>query len=176
MDVSPNSGGTVKVEQLVSSSYPVSYDFESGENARIEAVPASGYRFDNWSGDLSGDTNPSTIVVDCTKSITANFYWVMYTLSMEASGRGSTTPVAGIHEYSKGTVVSITATPDIGWQFDSWTGDVINPSSATTLLIIDSDKSVTAKFSLDWSLVGISISSVVLIGLLVSVLIIRRRA
>jgi len=176
VDVSPNGGGTVKVEQLVSSSYPVSYNFKSGENARLEAVPASVYRFDNWSGDLSGDTNPSTIVVDCDKNITANFSWVMYTLSMEASGRGSTTPVAGIHEYSEGTMVSVTATPDIGWQFDGWTGDVINPGSATTLLIIDSDKNVTAKFSLDWSLLGISIISVVMIGLLVSVLIIRRRA
>lgn len=175
MDVSPNGGGTLEVEQLVPSSYPARYDFRSGEKARLEAVPAPGYRFVNWSGDLSGATNPTTIVMDCDKKVTASFSR-MTTLTMAASGRGSTTPAAGIHQYGKGTVVGITATPGIGWQFDSWVGDVISPDSATTILTMDSDKNVTAKFSLDWSLVGISIGSVVLIGLLVTVLIIRRRA
>jgi len=176
VDVSPNGGGTVKVNQFVPSSYPVSYDFGSGENIRLEAVPTSGYRFDNWSGDLSGATNPTTIVMDCNKSITASFSQVIYTLTMEVSGSGSTTPTGGTHEYIKGTVVSITATPDSGWQFDGWTGNITAPGSATTTLTMDSDKTVTAKFSISWPLVGRLIGSVVLAGLLVTVLIVRRRA
>ncbi len=176
MNVSPNGGGTIKVKHLVSSSYPATYNFSNGTKVHLEAVPASGYRFNNWSGDLPGTTNPTTIVINCNKSITASFSQIMYTLTVEVSGSGSTTPTGGAHEYSEGTVVSITATPDIGWQFDSWTGNVIVPNPATATLTMDSDKTITAKFSPDWSLVGGLISGVVLAGLLVTVLIVRRRA
>ena len=73
MDVSPGGGGIVKIDQTAPSSFPNTYDFESGTSVPLEAVPAPGYTFDNWSGDLSGTANPATIVIDCNKRITANF-------------------------------------------------------------------------------------------------------
>ena len=181
MDVSPG-GGTVKVEQAAPSSYPVTYTFDNGKNVRLEAVPTSGYVFNNWSGDLSGTINPTTILMECNKSITANFSQIVHTLTMQLSGSGSITPMVGTHDYGEGTVVSITATPDSGWQFDSWTGDVADPSSATTTLTMGSDKTVIANFSqimtiqVSWPLVGGVIGGLVLVGLLVVVLIIRHRA
>ena len=176
MDVSPSDGGIVKVDENLPSSYPIFYFFGSGTEVRLEAVPASGYLFSTWGGDLSGSTNPTTIVVDCNKSITANFSRRVHTLTIQVSGSGSTTPTVGTHNYGEGTVVSITATPDSGWQFDGWTGNITAPGSATTTLTMDSDKTVTAKFSVSWPLVGGLIGGVVLAGLLVTVLIIRRRA
>jgi len=44
-------------------------------------------------------------------------------------------------------VVSIASTPDSGWQFDSWTGDVADPDSASTTVAIKSDKTITVNFS-----------------------------
>ncbi len=74
MDVSPSrGGGVVQVNQTALSSYPFEDTFKSGTHVSVEAVPASDYRFNNWSGGLSGTTNPTTIVIDCDKSITANF-------------------------------------------------------------------------------------------------------
>ena len=73
MDVEPGGGGTIEVEQNASSSYPTTLSFETGTSVRLEAVPAPGYHFDNWGGDLSGTTNPTTIVIDCNKKITASF-------------------------------------------------------------------------------------------------------
>ena len=73
MDVSPEGSGIVKVEQAAPSSYPFTYNFDSGTSVIVEAVPDSGYVFDGWSGDLSGSDNPTTMVIDCNKSITANF-------------------------------------------------------------------------------------------------------
>ena len=73
MDVSPSDGGIVKVDETVPSSHPVFYIFKSGTNVRLEAIPADGYVFDNWSKDLSGTANPITIVIDCNKTITASF-------------------------------------------------------------------------------------------------------
>ena len=162
-------------QQTVPSSYPAVITFASGTNVRLEAIPASGYLFNNWSGDLSGTTNPTTIVMDCQKKVIANFSRMM-TLTMEDSGSGSTTPAAGTRDYSEGTVVSITATPGSAWRFNKWTGDVSDTNSAKTTVTMDSDKTVTAKFSISWSVVGEITGVILLIGFLVVVLIIRRRA
>jgi len=88
--------------------------------------------------------------MDEDKSVTANFSEIgviSYTLTIEVNGSGSTIPAAGTHQYEEGEIVSISATPDEGWQFDGWTGDVDNPNSASTTVTIDGDKTVTASFS-----------------------------
>ena len=170
MDVGPGDGGTVKVIQTIPSSYPFTYTFDAGMNVRLEAVPAPGYIFNNWSGDLTSATSPTTIVIDCNKSITANFSQIMHTLTMQISGSGSTTPTVGTHDYGEGEVVSITATPDSGWQFDSWSGDVTDPDSVTTTLTTDSDKIVTANFSkakTGWWLFGGIVTGAIIIGLII---------
>jgi len=66
---------------------------------------------------------------------------------MAVSGSGTTTPAVGAHDYTAGTVVNITATPAGGWQFGSWTGAVAAPTSATTTVTMNADKTVTANFS-----------------------------
>jgi hypothetical protein len=63
------------------------------------------------------------------------------------SGGGSITPLVGTYSYTAGTIVDITATPDSGWQFTSWTGDVTDPYSATTNVTMNTDKTVTANFN-----------------------------
>ncbi|MCD6567706.1 MAG: PKD domain-containing protein [Dehalococcoidia bacterium] len=71
---------------------------------------------------------------------------VSYTLTMAVTGNGSTTPAVGGHDYTSGTAVPITAIPDAGWLFDSWTGDVADTLSASTTVTVDADKTVTASF------------------------------
>jgi len=179
VDVSPSGGGTIEINQTAPSSYPMTSTFKNGVSVRLEAVPASGYRFDNWSGDLSGsNTNPTTIVMSCSKNITANFSQIMHTLTMQVSNSGSTTPEAGTYSYSEGTAVNITATPDNGWQFDSWTGDVADPDLATTTVTIDSDKTLAANFSQvkpSWWLIG-GITAGIIIIVVIIWLVVRRRA
>jgi uncharacterized repeat protein (TIGR02543 family) len=73
VDVKPSGGGMIKMEETVPSAYPDIIALPSGINIRLEAVPASGYQFDGWSDDLSGTTNPITIMMDCNRKVTANF-------------------------------------------------------------------------------------------------------
>jgi len=170
VNVSPSDGGTVQIDQTLSSSYPVTSTFSSGESIRLEAIPASGYQFDNWSGDLTGTTNPTTIVMDCDKKITANFSQVMHTLTLQVNGSGSITPAVGNHNYGEGTMVHITATPHSGWQFDSWTGDVADPDLPNATVTITSDKTVTANFSQvwpSWWFIGGIIAGVIIIGAII---------
>ena len=147
MDVSPSGGGTVEVDQTVASSFPVILSFSNGTSVRLKAVPASGYDFNNWSRDLSGTKNPTTIVIGCNKKITANFSQIMHNLTMRISGNGTTAPTLGDYDYVEGTVVNITANPDGGWRFERWIGEVSNPNAASTTLTMDSDKTITASFS-----------------------------
>ncbi|MFQ5651427.1 MAG: DNRLRE domain-containing protein [bacterium] len=68
------------------------------------------------------------------------------TLSVSTQGAGTVTlnPAGGV--YDQGTPVQLTATPDAGWQFSGWSGDLsgaANPASIT----MDADKQVTATFT-----------------------------
>jgi hypothetical protein len=47
--------------------------YDAGTVVTVTATPDSGWQFDNWSGDLSGSTNPTTITMNSNKSVTATF-------------------------------------------------------------------------------------------------------
>ncbi len=68
-------------------------------------------------------------------------------LTIGVSGSGSVTKGPDLPGYAEGQVVTLTATPSDGWQFDGWSGDLVgsvNPESIT----LDTSKTVTANFSL----------------------------
>jgi hypothetical protein len=88
---------------------------------------------------------------------------VTFTLTMAVSpaGGGTTNPAVGPHTYAEGTVVPITATPNAGWQFDSWSGD---PDCADGSVTMNADKTCTANFSptgviIDYAVTQLSPSS-----------------
>ena len=140
----------------ISPSNSGSTDPAAGENIQtcdeivpITATPASGYYFVNWTGseDIEDpNARSTTVTMDEGKSVTANFVEISYTLTMGTSGNGTTTPVAGDHEYGEGAVVSITANPGSGYVFSSWTGDVASSTSASTTITMDEDQTITANF------------------------------
>lgn len=70
-----------------------------------------------------------------------------YTLTIRVDGNGSTTPSVGRYTYDAGTTVDISAASDAGWEFDSWSGDVTNPSSSSTTVTMDTDKTVIVNFT-----------------------------
>ncbi|MGD8903017.1 MAG: choice-of-anchor Q domain-containing protein, partial [Anaerolineae bacterium] len=47
--------------------------YNYGTEVVLNAIPDSGWVFDGWSGDLSGLNNPTSIIMDADKSITATF-------------------------------------------------------------------------------------------------------
>ena len=98
------------------------YDTKTVVN--IQATANTGYQFDHWSGDLSGSVNPTTILMNSNKTITANFVLipvVQYTLATSVDPVDSGT-VTGAGTYDTGTNVTIEATPAIDYDFDHWNG------------------------------------------------------
>ena len=124
------------------------YEYGSGTQVTITAAPASGWEFDHWSGTDNNAANPTTITMSSNKSVTAHFVRAppeQYTLTITVSpsGSGSVSPSGGT--FDAGTVVTFTAYPTSGWQFDHWSGDA-SGTSPSIVITMDSDKDATAYF------------------------------
>ena len=78
---------------MVLPSNPAAHELDTVTRANLAAVPAPGYDFSGWGGDLSGAENPVTIVVDFNMRITASF---SPEARLMAVLRGNWLPLAGI--------------------------------------------------------------------------------
>lgn len=130
-----------------------SHVYEEGTEVMLVASPANGWEFDYWQIDgvvVTG--NPEhKVTMDANKTARAFFVEeppVVFTLTMmEPSGQGSVSPPVGNHTYIEGTLVSLTATPEEGWEFESWHVDGVNFSNvANVTIVMDRNKSVSASF------------------------------
>ncbi len=72
LNLSKTGNGSIRVDGTLYS-FPWSGTFTSGTSVMLEAVPDSGWQFSNWSGDLSGSANPTSIQMNGDKSVTATF-------------------------------------------------------------------------------------------------------
>ncbi|MCK4923187.1 MAG: heparinase II/III family protein, partial [Bacteroidales bacterium] len=126
---------------------PNFFEYISGCEVQLTVTSDSAYQFDAWSGDASGIDSTLTIIMDTVKNITAIFSLIpnYYTLNVSVEN-GSVVLFPDQTEYSEGTEVSLTATSEEGYQFDGWTGDVIDSINPLTIKM-DSDKTITANFS-----------------------------
>ena len=112
---------------------------------QLTADTDPGWYFVRWEGDLTGSTNPDTILMDADKTVTAVFVQNEYTLTINVTGQGGVDldPPGGT--YAAGTPVQLTANANPGWGFDHWEGD-LGGSANPDRLVMDSDQTVTAVF------------------------------
>ena len=122
--------------------------YNYGTNVQLAAVPATGWHFLSWSGDLAGSTTPQVLTIDGPKSVAATFAINTYTLGVTVSGSGSVTKSPSQSVYVHGTVVQLTATPATGWHFVGWSGDASGSANPLSLTM-DAPKVVTASFAIN---------------------------
>jgi uncharacterized repeat protein (TIGR02543 family) len=122
--------------------------YPQGSQVELYAVPDNGWTFSGWSGDLTGSTNPRTIIMDGDKTVTAIFTQDEYTLAVNTVGGGSVTRNPDQATYPHGTVVKLTAVADSGWDFLEWSGDLTGSTNPETITVGGS-KTVTATFAQD---------------------------
>jgi hypothetical protein len=151
--LSTGGGGTTPGGDLT-------FTYDEGTVVNIVATPDPGYRFIEWTGDVDTIADvyaaETTITMDDDYSITANFEQippVQFTLTISSTAGGSvTTPGEGTFPRDEGTEVDLVATPDSGYDFVNWTGDVstvANVNSASTTITINGDCSITANFEVE---------------------------
>lgn len=77
-----NGGGTTPTQYTLTVSVvgqgtvptvPPGTRFDQGVTVILTAMPASGWTFHGWSGDLSGTTSPANLLMNSDKSVTATF-------------------------------------------------------------------------------------------------------
>ncbi|HDS59621.1 MAG TPA: PKD domain-containing protein, partial [Thermoplasmatales archaeon] len=135
----PSGSGTVTLD-------PTGGTYNQGDTVSLTAVPATGYRFDHWSGDLSGSGASQTLAMDENKTVTAYFQpLVQYTLSTEVSppGAGRVSPPGGT--YNQGDTVTLTALANAGYTFAYWSGDA-SGTSRSIQVTMDRDRQMVAHF------------------------------
>jgi hypothetical protein len=110
----------------------------------LTAVPAAGYRFDGWGGDVTGEASSINVTMNVNKSITAAFVKI-YTLNVTNNpvAGGSVSPAGGV--YDEGSGVSLTATAAAGYRFDRWSGDASGNVTSVDIAM-NADKNITAEY------------------------------
>ena len=123
----------------------------------LAAEAEEDYRFVEWTGDVGTLADvyaaSTTITMNGDYSITANFEELssfQYDLTTPSTEGGSVTePGQGVFTYDGGAVVDLVATPDEGYQFVDWTGDVdtiADAYDASTTITVNDNYSITANF------------------------------
>jgi len=114
----------------------------------VTATPNVGYTFVNWTENgvnvsLTPDYNFTLIA---NKTLVAHFLINSYSLTTNAEN-GSIAKNPNQTTFDHGSIVALTASPAIGYVFDSWSGDAsgsVNPLNVT----MDGNKVITANFTL----------------------------
>jgi uncharacterized protein YkwD len=133
------------------------FSYDAGTVVGLVALPACGYQFVNWTGNVGTVANvnaaSTTITMNGNYSIRANFVAIpvsQYSLIISSSAGGSvTTPGEGTFVGDAGLVVGLVATPVTGYHFVNWTGNVgtiANTNAASTTITMNGDYSITANF------------------------------
>ena len=73
LTVNVEGEGDVAVNGEVPAAYPAEISFPCGTEVTLEALPASGWEFQEWQGDLTGTASEATLLIDGDKSVTAVF-------------------------------------------------------------------------------------------------------
>lgn len=147
---------------------------EKGGSFYVKATPADGYAFNQWSvnGDPVSIANPVKVDVDKDgnlfvngKAVTMEKLTPVFVQLIDVtltSGTGGTisysynyntavsgTVAAGKTETVKvpdGTEIKLTANPNSGYSFGSWTGEVTDASAVTTTITCSEGTAITANF------------------------------
>ena len=126
--------------------------YPEGEVLNLAATPASGWRFDHWSGALSGTNGAAALTMDADKEVTAHFVYAppSFNLSLNsnpaAGGTVGLYPAGGV--YTMDTTVTLNAVPAPNYRFTGWTG-ALNSAANPASVVMDANKTVTANFAFE---------------------------
>jgi pectate lyase len=142
LNVSATNSGTVSLSPSRADN-----SYFSGETVNLLAEEKPALKFDNWSGDLTGTTNPQNIVMNSNKTVVANFSVIStYKVNVTTAGIGTVTLSPAGGEYPSGTVVTATAATLMGSTFQGWSGD-LSGTTASQQITVNGNKNITATFT-----------------------------
>jgi hypothetical protein len=118
----------------------------------LVATPAQNYEFIGWAGAASGNSNPLTLTMNSDKQIVAQFKKLESTvqITLNPPDGGIVRPSSGI--FDTGNTATFTVTPNAGYRFSSWGGDVLGSANPLNT-VINSNKVIAANFIKQYTLI-----------------------
>ncbi len=148
--------GTIEVDGSPVET-PFISEFTDGTEVLVRAVPAAGWEFEGFSGDVVEALYEISVTVDRDKSLVATFVeegapqQPGYTLAVLTEGQGAIevdgSPVDAPYtgEFADGAEVQVKAVAATGWEFADWSGDATG-DFAEIMVTMDGDKNLVATF------------------------------
>jgi len=143
-----------------------SASFGIGTSVTLTATAGTGSTFAGWSGACSG-TATCAVTLTAAASVTATFNLPTNQLTVQSAGTGTgsvTSNPTGINcgatcsaGFATGSSVTLTATPDTGSTFASWSGAC--SGTGTCAVTLTANTSVTATFNLTASGILLTVQS-----------------
>ena len=128
--------------------------YNTGTNVQLKAIPDPGYYFVRWKDTITDEAealqDTVTIPLTCDKQITAVFAPITYKLTVAvlppAGGQVTLEPTQPVKGYVTGTIVTVTASPNQGFDFNDWTGDITGKGTII-LITMEKDENIAANFT-----------------------------
>ena len=161
LTIAVTEGGYVeKPCEVINSSESSIFQYDGDGEVELLAVPAEGYEFVNWTGDVDMIADvyeaDTTFVMTEDCSIQADFASVIdnqayYGLTVSSNSGGSVSePGEGVSTHYGNTMVDLMAVPESGYAFVNWTGDVstiAGVDSADTAITMTGHFHIQANFA-----------------------------
>jgi|GEM_PF-1857043 len=146
-----SGSGTVAVSPVSSTG-----KYDSGTVVTLTATPASGNTFSSWSGSLTGSVNPSTLLMNSNKTVTAAFTAIStYTITYNGNGNTAGTAPVDANNYAAGasaTVLPAGTLAKTGYTFARWNtaanGSGTNYTAGSTLTMAAANVTLYAVWTL----------------------------
>jgi uncharacterized repeat protein (TIGR02543 family) len=123
------------------------YDY--GTNVTVTATPNTGCSFTGWTenGTLVTSSASYTFTAYAARTLKANFSVPTFSIALETTTGGT---ASGQETYNYGTSVTVTATPNTGFNFVSWTenGTIVSTSASYTFTATAA-RSLKANFAIN---------------------------
>jgi uncharacterized repeat protein (TIGR02543 family) len=117
-----------------------------GETVSLQATANAHYRFNGWSGDLSGAANPATLTMDGDKTVVADFAANRSSLTISSTAGGTVlSPGEGTFQYDEAASVMLEAKAGPLFRFVHWSGS-LSASGNPYSLTMDADYTIKACF------------------------------
>jgi uncharacterized repeat protein (TIGR02543 family) len=128
---------------------PAGTTFTAGTSIKLTAVPNTGASFVNWTGACVGSTNPvCTFAINNITQAAATFSaGAQVTLATSVAGPGTIQQTPTGTSFASGTSITLTAMPNAGASFTSWTGPCAGSTNPVCTFAINANTIATALFS-----------------------------
>jgi uncharacterized repeat protein (TIGR02543 family) len=121
--------------------------FNAGTSVTATATSNTGYTFVNWTdnGAIASTNATYSFTLNANRSLVANFSANTFTLNVTAIN-GTVVKNPNQATYNSGSTVQLTATPNSGYTFTSWSGDATGSTNPLTVTM-NANKNITANFT-----------------------------